>query len=94
VDLHYPYATEITGYPLRLRLAACKTQLKDPSSRRESIQSCWIMGDRRRNKSLRVALDPRLYEPQKDLKARLALDLKSHGALDTLNKGINQALAL
>ncbi|MGH8291330.1 MAG: VPS10 domain-containing protein [Steroidobacteraceae bacterium] len=45
-------------------------------------------------RSFEVALDPRLYPAPGALEARLAFEFRIHGALDTLDRALNQAIAL
>ena len=92
-DLRYPYATEITGYRAPIAAGGLEDSVEGPVVLPGTYSVVLDYGGQKTRQSLTVALDPRLHATQEDLAARLALVLKIHADLDTLNKDINQALA-
>jgi photosystem II stability/assembly factor-like uncharacterized protein len=92
-DLRYPSATEITGYHAPIAAGGLEDSVEGPVVVPGTYSVVLDYGEQKTQQSLTVALDPRLRATQKDLEARLALDLKIHADLDALNKDINQALA-
>jgi photosystem II stability/assembly factor-like uncharacterized protein len=92
-DLRYPYATEVTGYRAPIAAGGLEDSVQGPVVVPGKYSVVLVYGGQKTQESLTVALDPRLHATQEDLAARLALDLKIHANLDTLNKDINQAVA-
>ncbi len=92
-DLRYPYATEITGYHAPIAAGGLEDSVEGPVVVPGTYTVVLDYGGQKTQQNFKVSLDPRLHATQQDLEARLALDLKIHADLDSLNKDINQALA-
>jgi hypothetical protein len=92
-DLRYPYATEVTGYHAPIAAGGLEDSVEGPVAVPGTYSVVLDYGGQKTQQSFAVALDPRLHATQKDLEARLTLDLKIHADLEALNKDINQALA-
>jgi hypothetical protein len=90
-NLRYPSATEITGYHAPIAAGGLEDSVEGPVVVPGTYSVVLDYGGQKTQQSLTV--DPRLRATQKDMEARLALDLKIHADLDALNKDINQALA-
>ncbi|MCG6964616.1 MAG: hypothetical protein LJE95_15285, partial [Acidobacteria bacterium] len=93
-DLRYPDAPEVTGYHAPIAAGGMEDSVRGPQVVPGTYSVVLDYGDKQSRRSLTVALDPRLKASQADLEARLALELKIHADLDTLDKEINHALAV
>jgi photosystem II stability/assembly factor-like uncharacterized protein len=92
-NLRYPYATEITGYHAPIAAGGLEDSVEGPVVAPGTYSVVLDYGGQKTKQNFTVALDPRLHTTQKDLEARLDLDLKIHADLDALDKDINNALA-
>ncbi len=93
-NLRYPYATEITGYHAPIAAGGLEDSVEGPVVVPGTYAVVLDYGGKKTQESFKVTLDPRLHATQKDLQARLDLELKIHAGLDALDKDINKALAL
>jgi photosystem II stability/assembly factor-like uncharacterized protein len=93
-DLRYPEAAEVTGFEPPVAAGGLDDNVDGPVVVPGTYSVVLDYGGQESKQSFDVALDPNLHASQDDLAARLALELKIHMALDTLDKKLNEANAL
>ena len=91
-NLRYPNATEVTGYHAPIAAGGLDDSVEGPQVAPGRYSVVLNYGGQQTRQTFVVALDPRLHATQQDLEARLALDLKIHADLNTLDRDINRAL--
>ncbi|HVA71605.1 MAG TPA: exo-alpha-sialidase [Candidatus Limnocylindrales bacterium] len=92
-DLRYASAAEVKGFQPPVPAGGLPDTVAGPTVVPGTYSVVLDYGGQTTRQSLDVALDPRLHASQAGLAARLALELKIHGTLDTLDRAINQAIA-
>lgn len=92
-DLRYPYAMEVTGYHAPIAAGGLDDSVEGPQIAPGRYSVVLNYGGQQTQQNFVVSLDPRLHATQRDLQARLALDLKIHADLNALDNDINRALA-
>jgi photosystem II stability/assembly factor-like uncharacterized protein len=93
-DLRYPDATEVTGFHAPIAAGGLPDSAEGPVVAPGVYTATLEYGGQKIQQSFNVALDPRFEASPEALEARLALGLQIHGALDTLDTTINQAIAV
>ena len=91
-DLRYPYATEVKGFLAPIAAGGLEDTVEGPVVTPGTYTVTLDYGGQKSQQSLTVALDPRIQAKPEDLQTRLALTLKIHSDLDTLDKDINEAI--
>lgn len=93
-DLRYTGADEVTGYHAPIAAGGLEDSVEGPLVAPGTYTVVLDYGGQKTQQTLTVALDPRIHATQQDLEAQLALQVQIHNALDSLDKVINQAIAL
>ncbi|HEV2288507.1 MAG TPA: YCF48-related protein [Candidatus Acidoferrales bacterium] len=93
-DLRYAEATEVKGFEPPVAAGGLDDTVNGPLVVPGTYTVAVDYGGKQSKANLTVALDPRLKASPDDLAARLALQMKIHVALDTLNQKINKAIAV
>ena len=91
-DLRYSGATEVKGFEPPVAAGGEEDTLDGPQVVPGTYTVTLDYGGEKSTERLEVSLDPRIHATQQQLQARLALELKIHNSLDTLDKAINRAL--
>ncbi len=92
-DLRYPEATEVNGFYPPAAAGGMPDVVDGPVVVPGTYRVELEYGGRTMTQSFKVMLDPRLKATPTALEARLALGLKIHKALDSLDTTINEAIA-
>jgi hypothetical protein len=93
-DLRYPEATEVTGFYVPVAAGGLEDALDGPTVLPGTYTAELNYGGQTLKQTFTVALDPRMNVTADALAARLALQLKVHDTLDTLDRSINTAIAM
>ena len=93
-DLRYPDATEVTGFQPPVAAGGLDDTVAGPVVAPGAYTVTLSYGGHQSQQGFAVALDPRIHATAADLAAELALQLQIHTALDTLDRKLNQAIAL
>ncbi|HVA65015.1 MAG TPA: hypothetical protein VNF74_14920, partial [Terriglobales bacterium] len=93
-DLQYPDATEVTGFKPPVAAGGLDDSVAGPVVTPGTYTATLDYGGQKTQQSFTVSLDPRMNATADDLAAELALQLQIHTALDTLDRKLNQAIAL
>lgn len=93
-DLRHSEATEVTGFYPPVAAGGLDDSVDGPLAVPGNYSVVLDYGGSQTKQNFDVALDPRIHATADDLAARLALGLKIHADLDSLNKKLNQAIAL
>jgi photosystem II stability/assembly factor-like uncharacterized protein len=93
-DLRYAEATEVTGFQPPIAAGGLDDSVQGPTVIPGRYTVVLAYGGRKSQRPFQVALDPRLHPAPDALQQRLALEMQIHTALDTLDKTLNQAIAL
>ncbi len=93
-DLRYPDATEVDGFYVPIAAGGLPDEVSGPVVAPGTYRVTLDFGGQPSEQELQVALDPRIDSTQADLEARLQLALKIHQTLDSLDRTLNQALAV
>ncbi len=91
-DLRYAPAAEVRGFEPPIAAGGEEDTVSGPLVTPGAYRAVLDYGGRRQERTLQVALDPRLHASPADLQARLALALQIHSTLDRLDRAINRAL--
>ena len=91
-DLRYPSATEAKGFEPPVAAGGEEDTLDGPQVVPGTYTVTLDYGGTKTVHHFQVALDPRIHATQRQLDARLALEVKIHSALETLDKTINRAI--
>jgi photosystem II stability/assembly factor-like uncharacterized protein len=91
-NLRYPDATEVNGFQPPVPAGGLPDEVDGPEVVPGSYRVTLSYGGHEMTQAFDVALDPRIHATLGVLRQRLALDLKIHTALDSLDRMINQAL--
>ncbi|HEX5206958.1 MAG TPA: hypothetical protein VFW10_04085 [Steroidobacteraceae bacterium] len=92
-DLRYPEATEVTDFEAPAAAGGLEDTVDGPVVAPGRYTVVLDYNGRKSQRSFQVALDPRLHLEPGALDERLALEMQIHGALDTLDKTLDQAIA-
>ncbi|HEV2385740.1 MAG TPA: hypothetical protein VGS20_00660 [Candidatus Acidoferrales bacterium] len=93
-DLRYPSATEVEGFQPPVPAGGLPDTAEGPVTVPGAYSVALDYGGRKTQQNFNIALDPRLDASQQALEARLALGLKIHQTLDTLDSTLNRAIAV
>jgi hypothetical protein len=93
-NLRYPDATDVTGFQAPVAAGGLEDNVDGPQVVPGSYSVVLDYGGKRMRQNFETAMDPRLNVSQDDLAARLALDVKIHTTLDSLDKKINEAISV
>ncbi len=93
-NLRYPDATEVTGFQAPIAAGGLDDTVQGPTVLPGRYRVVLDYGGRTSTADFTVALDPRLHPAPGALAANLALGLKIHSALDTLDRTLNRAIGL
>ena len=93
-DLRYTEATEVTGFQPPIAAGGLEDSVQGPTVVPGRYTVVLEYDGRKSQRSFEVALDPRLHPAPDALQQRLALEMQIHTALDTLDKTLNQAIAV
>ncbi len=93
-DLRHPDATEIRGFEPPIAAGGLPDEVDGPTVLPGHYHVVLTYGGRAMTESFEVMLDPRIHTPQSDLAAELALRLRIHVTLDSLDRSVNRALAV
>ena len=92
-DLHYPDATEVSGFWVPVAAGGLEDSVQGPLVVPGTYTVVLDYDGQKSQRSFQVALDPRLHPEAGALEEQLALEMKIHTTLDTLDKALNQAIA-
>ncbi|HVA33991.1 MAG TPA: hypothetical protein VNG31_07560 [Candidatus Baltobacteraceae bacterium] len=93
-DLRYAPATEVNGFEPPVAAGGEEDTVDGPVVIPGKYTVTLDYGGSKTSETFDVALDPRIAVASDALAARLALEQKIHASLDTLDRTINQAMAL
>jgi hypothetical protein len=93
-DLRYPDATEVTGFNVPIAAGGEEDTLGGPVVLPGTYHVTLSYGGTTSQATFNVALDPRIHAAPDALAARFALEQRIHSTLDSLNRTVNQAIAL
>jgi photosystem II stability/assembly factor-like uncharacterized protein len=93
-NLRYPGATEVTGFEPPVAAGGLDDTVDGPVVVPGTYSVVLDYGGQKSKQSFDVTLDPRFHASREDLAARLEFLLKVHAALDTLDKKLNEAIAV
>ncbi|MGB6489659.1 MAG: hypothetical protein WBE91_22545 [Steroidobacteraceae bacterium] len=93
-DLRYAEATEVTGFQPPIAAGGLDDSVQGPTVIPGRYTVVLEYDGRKSQRSFQVALDPRLHPAPEALQQRLELEMQIHTALDTLDKTLNQAIAM
>ncbi len=91
-DLRYADATEVTGFEPPIAAGGLPDEVDGPVVAPGTYTVELSYGGQTLRKPFEVTLDPRVKATPADLQARLALQLRIHGTLDTLDTALNRAI--
>jgi hypothetical protein len=92
-DLRYAAATEVTDFEAPAAAGGLEDTVDGPVVAPGRYSVVLDYNGHKSQRSFQVALDPRLHPGAGALDERLALEMQIHGALDTLDKTLNRAIA-
>ncbi len=93
-NLRWPDATEVTGFQAPIAAGGLDDTVEGPAVLPGRYTAVLDFEGKKSEQAFTVALDPRLHPAPGALAARLALGMKIHVALDTLDRTLNQAIAV
>jgi photosystem II stability/assembly factor-like uncharacterized protein len=93
-DLRYAEATEVTGFQPPIAAGGLDDSVQGPTVIPGRYTVVLDYNGRKSQRSFQVALDPRLHPAPDALQQRLALEMQIHTSLDTLDRTLNQAIAM
>ncbi len=93
-NLRYPDATDVTGFWVPVAAGGLPDSVEGPTVLPGQYTVVLDYNGERLRAPFTVELDPRLHPGAGALQARLALGLRIHAALNTLDTTLNRALAL
>jgi len=92
-DLRYAEAAEVTGFEAPAAAGGLEDSTQGPTVIPGRYTVVLDYNGRKSQRSFEVALDPRLHPAPDALQQRLALEMRIHTTLDTLDKTLNEAIA-
>lgn len=93
-DLRYPDATEVTGFNVPIAAGGEEDAISGPVVLPGTYRVTLSYGGETSQATFDVALDPRIHVASEALAARLALEQRIHTTLDSLDRKLNEAIAL
>jgi len=93
-DLRYAEAAEVTGFQPPIAAGGLDDSVQGPTVVPGRYTVVLDYNGRKSQRSFQVALDPRLHPAPDALQQRLALEMQIHTSLDTLDRTLNQAIAM
>ena len=93
-DLRYPDATEVTGFNQPIAAGGEEDSPSGPVVLPGTYRVTLSYGTTTAQATFDVALDPRIHVASDALAARFALEQQIHLTLDSLNRKLNEAIAL
>ncbi len=93
-DLRYPDATEVDGFQAPIAAGGLDDTVEGPSVLPGRYTVVLAYGGHESRASFEVALDPRLHPAPGALQARFALATQIHTTLDSLDRTLNEAIAI
>lgn len=93
-NLRYADATEVTGFNPPVAAGGLEDLVDGPQVTPGNYRVLLDYGGQVQAQDFSVALDPRLHPAADALAARLALALQIHASLDSLDKTLNDAIAM
>ena len=93
-NLRYPDATDVTGFWVPAAAGGLPDSVQGPAVLPGRYTVVLDYNGTSLREPFSVQLDPRLHPTAQDLKARLALEMRIHDALNTLDTTLNRAIAL
>jgi photosystem II stability/assembly factor-like uncharacterized protein len=93
-DLHYPDATEVTGFWVPVAAGGLEDSAAGPIVVPGTYTVVLDYNGQKSQRSFQVALDPRLHPGAGALSAELDLEQRIHSTLDTLDRTLNEAIAM
>ncbi|MGA7539297.1 MAG: hypothetical protein WBW93_11105 [Steroidobacteraceae bacterium] len=93
-DLRYSDATEITGFYQPVAAGGLEDSVQGPIVVPGTYTVELDYNGQKSQRSFPVALDPRLHPASGALEARLQLQMRIHDTLDTLDRTLNEAIAM
>jgi len=91
-DLRYPDATEVKGFHTPVPAGGLPDDVNGPVVAPGRYRVTLEYGGTKLTQAFEVGLDPRIRATQKELEDRLALELRIHAALDSLDRSLNRAI--
>jgi len=91
-NLRYADATQVKGFYPPVAAGGMPDSVRGPVVVPGTYHVILDYDGHKSETDLKVALDPRIGTSEADLKDRLALQMKIHAALDSLDKALNQAM--
>jgi len=92
-NLRYPNATEVNGFYAPIAAGGLDNTTQGPQVVPGTYSVVLDYGGKKSQQSFEVGLDPRIHIAADALANRLALELKIHTALNSLNETLNRAIA-
>jgi photosystem II stability/assembly factor-like uncharacterized protein len=92
-NLRYPNATEVNGFYAPIAAGGLDNTTQGPQVVPGTYSVVLDYGGKKTQQSFEVGLDPRIHIAADALANRLALELKIHAALNSLNETLNRAIA-
>ena len=93
-DLRYPDAVEVNGFQAPIAAGGEDDEVIGPEVLPGRYRVVLDYDGRKSTQPFMITLDPRLHPTRGGLEARLALEMKIHDSLDSLNQTLNQAIAV
>ncbi|HEY2473195.1 MAG TPA: hypothetical protein VGI19_00190 [Candidatus Cybelea sp.] len=93
-DLRYPDATEVTGFNVPIAAGGEEDTVSGPVILPGMYRVTLSYGSSTSQAAFNVALDPRVHVDSDALAARFALEQRIRSTLDSLDRKINEAIAL
>jgi photosystem II stability/assembly factor-like uncharacterized protein len=93
-DLRYPDATEVSGFNVPIAAGGEEDAVSGPVVLPGTYRVTLNYGGATAQATFNVALDPRIQVGPDALAARFALEQRIHSTLDSLDRTINEAIAL
>ncbi len=93
-NLRYADATEVNGFEPPIAAGGLPDEVDGPVVAPGSYRVVLTYAGRKMEQSFDVTLDPRIQATRSDLEDRLQLQLRIHEALDSLDRTLNQAIAV
>jgi len=93
-NLRYPDAVEVHGFQPPIAAGGESDEVEGPVALPGRYRVVLDYGGRKSEQAFAIALDPRLHPARGALAARLALEMKIHDTLDSLDRTLNQAIAV
>ncbi|MDE2091152.1 MAG: exo-alpha-sialidase [Gammaproteobacteria bacterium] len=93
-DLRYPDAVEVNGFQAPIAAGGEDDEVIGPEVLPGRYRVVLDYGGRKSTQPFMITLDPRLHPTRGALEARLALEMKIHTSLNTLDRTLNDAITV